>query len=666
MKKFLFVFLFWTLVCGGTLSAQNRWSINPDGSISWNVKDRIPHYDHIEMSGLKVSTVLRYGVNADGSFELNKSMVWPMLRTIPNNTHASLMRRFAWNATDMVSVNGQSLSGEKVNKITLDGKMTVESTIGLPRNAEAELTRIIFPAVAKPAVYEKYILRNTGSSPLTVEVPESRAVINTDPEKGVDGSYKLVSEIIGAATKQLQPKEELVFYAAITGYKNGEAELKPDVEKELQERKELIAGFWDNLILETPDPVVNTMFAFAKIRGAESIYDTKGGLMHGPGGESYYAAIWANDQAEYINPFFPYLGYGAGNGSALNSFKHFARFMNPEYEKIPSSIIAEGIDVWGGAGDRGDAAMVAYGASRYALARGDKAEAEELWPLIEWCLEYCHRNLNDKGVVASDSDELEGRFPAGKANLCTSSLYYDALRSAVYLGKDLKKPFSVLSAYEKQARDLRENMENYFGAKVEGFDTYQYYEGNDILRSWICIPLTVGIFDRKEGTINALFSPRLWTENGLLTQAGSETFWDRSTLYALRGVYACGATEKATEYLKFYSNQRLLGDHVPYAIEAWPEGSQRHLSAESGLYGRIITEGMFGIRPTGLKSFTFTPRLPSEWNSMNLRKIKAFNTTFDIEVLRENGKQLVTVKSEGKTLLHKAIKEGEIVSVKLD
>ena len=666
MKKFLFVFLFWTLVCGGTLSAQNRWSINPDGSISWNVKDRIPHYDHIEMSGLKVSTVLRYGGNADGSFELNKSMVWPMLRTIPNNTHASLMRRFAWNATDMVSVNGQSLSGEKVNKITLDGKMTVESTIGLPRNAEAELTRIIFPAVAKPAVYEKYILRNTGSSPLTVEVPESRAVINTDSEKGVDGSYKLVSEIIGAATKQLQPKEELVFYAAITGYKNGEAELKPDVEKELQERKELIAGFWDNLILETPDPVVNTMFAFAKIRGAESIYDTKGGLMHGPGGESYYAAIWANDQAEYINPFFPYLGYGAGNGSALNSFKHFARFMNPEYEKIPSSIIAEGIDVWGGAGDRGDAAMVAYGASRYALARGDKAEAEELWPLIEWCLEYCHRNLNDKGVVASDSDELEGRFPAGKANLCTSSLYYDALRSAVYLGKDLKKPFSVLSAYEKQARDLRENMENYFGAKVEGFDTYQYYEGNDVLRSWICIPLTVGIFDRKEGTINALFSPRLWTENGLLTQAGSETFWDRSTLYALRGVYACGATEKATEYLKFYSNQRLLGDHVPYAIEAWPEGSQRHLSAESGLYGRIITEGMFGIRPTGLKSFTFTPRLPSEWNSMNLRKIKAFNTTFDIEVLRENGKQLVTVKSEGKTLLHKAIKEGEIVSVKLD
>ena len=666
MKKlFLFVFLCWTFVVSESLTAQNRWSINPNGSISWEVKGHIPHYDHIEMSGLKVSTVLRYGVNTDGSFELNKSMIWPMLRTIPNNTHASLMRRFAWNASDMVSVNGQSLSGEKVGKITLDGTMTVESTVALPRKAQVTMTRVVFPSVSNPAVCEKYILRNTGESAVNVEIPVSRSVIDTDPAIGVDGSYKLVSEIIGSTSKQLQPKEELVFYASISGYKQGETEQKMDVEKELQVRKDLIAGFWNNLILETPDPVVNTMFAFAKIRGAESIYDTKGGLMHGPGGESYYAAIWANDQAEYINPFFPYLGYEVGNGSALNSFKHFARFMNPEYEKIPSSIIAEGLDVWGGAGDRGDAAMVAYGAARYALAKGDKGEAEELWPLIEWCLEYCRRNLNDKGVVASDADELEGRFPAGKANLCTSSLYYDALRSASYLGKDLQKPFSELADYERQAKDLRKNIEDYFGAKVEGFDTYQYYEGNDILRSWICIPLTVGINDRTDGTINALFSPRLWTKDGLLTQAGSETFWDRSTLYALRGVYACGATEKATEYLKFYSNQRLLGDHVPYAIEAWPEGSQRHLSAESGLYCRIITEGLFGIRPTGLKSFTFTPRLPAEWDKMNLRKIKAFGTTFDIEVTRENGKQLVFVKSGAKTLLHKTSKEGEVISIKL-
>lgn len=648
------------------MSAANRWVINSSGGITWHVDGKIPHEDHIEMSGLKVSTVLRYGVDANGAFTLNRSMVWPMLRTIPNNTHASLMRRFAWNITDMIGVNGQSLLNEQVKDITLNGTMEVRSEFILPRKGKLELTRILFPSVSHPAFCEKYVLKNMGETPVAIEIPSSRSVIETDASKGVDGGYKLVSSIQGQAAVQLKPGEEYVFYASFAGYKPDENELVLDMDKELQARQNLIAGFWDNLVLDTPDPVINTMFAFAKIRGAESIYDTKGGLMHGPGGESYYAAIWANDQAEYINPFFPYLGYEIGNRSALCSYEHFARFMNPEYKPIPSSIIAEGTDIWAGAGDRGDAAMVAYGASRYALSRGDKAEAEKLWPLIEWTLEYCKRNLNEGGVVASDADELEGRFPAGKANLCTSSLYYDALRSAVYLGKSLGKPSSRLATYTKQADALKKNIDRYFGGTVEGFNTYKYYEGNDVLRSWICIPLTVGIYDRKDATIQALFSPRLWTENGLLTQAGSETFWDRSTLYALRGVYACGETEKATDYLKFYSNQRLLGEHVPYAIEAWPEGSQRHLSAESGLYCRIITEGMFGIRPTGLNSFTLTPRLPKDWNYMNLLNVRAFGKTFDIEVKRlDNNKLNVVVSAAGKTIRKQTIKKDEKISIKL-
>lgn len=417
----------------------------------------------------------------------------------------------------------------------------------------------------------------------------------------------------------------------------------------------------DNLILETPDPVINRMFAFSKIRTCESIYETKGGPMHGPGGESYYAAIWANDQAEYINPYFPFTGYAYGNASALNSFRHFARFMNDEWKPIPSSIIAEGLDIWNGAGDRGDAAMIAYGASRFALAGGDRQQAETLWPLIQWCLEYCHRKLTPEGVVTSDADELEGRFPAGKANLCTSSLYYDALISAAFLAKDLGKDKKTAATYRQQAADLRKSIEKYFGGTVEGYDTYHYYEGNDILRSWICIPLTVGISERKEGTIQALFSPRLWTENGLLTQAGDSTFWDRSTLYALRGVYAVGETEKATEYLKHYSSVRLLGEHVPYAIEAWPEGGQRHLSAESALYGRIITEGLFGIRPTGLKSCDVTPRLPQEWNQAALRRIRAFGSTFDITVERiRNGKLRVNIDGKSYT-----IREGETIHARL-
>ena len=663
MKKVvLFICLVFSYSVG--IYAQQRWHLNQDGGISWEVKSGDnAHSDHIEMSGLKVSTVVRYGVDDEGKFLLNRGMVWPMLRTIPNDTHASLMRKLGWNPLENVLINNVQIK-EQVRRISLDGTMEVESDLST-RQSVVGLTRILFPSTTQPMFCEKYVLENKGNKAVTVEINQVKNVMTTAAEKGVNGSYRIIQALNGAAYTSLQPGQSVSFYAYTAGYEQGEPEVIPDIERELSKRQAFIQELWGKLVLNTPDPVINTMFAFAKIRGAESIYDTACGLLHGPGGESYYAAIWANDQAEYINPFFPFLGYDKGNQSVLTAYLQFARFMNDAYKPLPSSIIAEGTDVWGGAGDRGDAAMIAYGASRYALERGSKEEAEQLWPLIEWCLEYCHRKVNADGVVASDSDELEGRFPAGDANLCTSSLYYDALNSAVYLGKELKKEGKLLKQYASQAKSLKANIEKYFGAEVEGFQTYQYYKGNDVLRSWICIPLTVNIFDRKEETVRALFSPRLWTENGLLTQAGSETFWDRSTLYALRGVYACGETEKATEYLKFYSGQRLLGEHVPYAIEAWPEGNQRHLSAESGLYCRIITEGLFGIRPTGFKSFVLTPRLPAEWNQMSLHKIQAFGSSFDVEIQRAGEKLQVTVLNQGKVCVKKTIKEGDSLMVKL-
>jgi hypothetical protein len=310
--------------------------------------------------------------------------------------------------------------------------------------------------------------------------------------------------------------------------------------------------------------------------------------------------------------------------------------------------------------------MIAYGASRFALALGDMKTAEELWPLIEWCIEYCNRKMTPEGVVASDSDELEGRFPAGKANLCTSSLYYDALISSSWLARDLGKPKSLVNQYKTRAEKLKMSIEKYFGAVMDGFDTYRYYDGNDVLRSWICIPLTVGIFDRSKGTIDALFSPKLWTDQGLLTQAGTTTFWDRSTLYGFRGVIAAGAVDRAMPFLKSYSERRLLGDHVPYAVEAWPEGNQRHLSAESALYCRVITEGMFGFRPAGMNSFTVTPQLPSEWNEMALKNIVAFGgRKIDIGIKRSGRKIIVRINIDGKEIKNIPVENGTKVEFKI-
>lgn len=664
-KVFLFPSMFFVALSVQAIE-NSRWKISEDKSIVWSGNTLTPHKDHVEMSGKRVSTVLRYGINSEGGFEINKSMIWPLLRTIPNNTRASLMRRYDWDVLGSVNVNGKSLlTNEKVTEVSLKGILTVKSFMDNGYSGQWEVIREYMPSTEKPALVELYQVINKGDNKLSIEIADDGFISYTDPSNGVKGSYMIEGNISRYGYFTVVPGDTLRFSASISAHEANAEAVMIDAEQEKKQRQDLVEAWMGNLVLETPDPIINTMFAFSKIRACESIYETQGGPMHGPGGESYYAAIWANDQAEYINPYFPFTGYEYGNSSALNSYNHFARFINDEWKPIPSSIVAEGLDIWNGVGDRGDAAMIAYGASRYALSLGNKKTAEELWPLITWCLEYCKRKLNEGGVVASDTDELENRFESGDANLCTSSLYYDALISSAYLADELGKGSGLVRDYEERAKVLRGNIEKYFGANVEGFNTYAYYEGNDILRSWICIPLTVGINERVEGTIEALFSPRLWTENGLLTQAGSETFWDRSTLYALRGVYAAGETEKATDYLHRYSATRLLGEHVPYAIEAWPEGNQRHLSAESGLYGRIITEGMFGIRPTGFRSFNLTPRLPESWDKMALRKIKTCAADFDIEVERIKGGKIKVLVFENGNKKTYTIKEGETINIKL-
>ncbi|HWK57549.1 MAG TPA: hypothetical protein VNQ80_09435 [Parapedobacter sp.] len=670
---YLFIFL-WTCCMPGGLTAQQRWQIDTDGGIRWDVDGRVPHYDHIEMSGQYLSAVLRYGVNADGSFSLERSLVWPMLRTIPNNTHASLMRRFGIDYVSQLQVNGRSLNRETVKSMRLNGLLSVVSELGIGDNpsstgpALVELTRTYFPAMDQPVFCERYAIKNISDHTIELAVPTQQAVYHTDPAKGVSGSYTLLAQLHAppGEVQHLKPGEVCYFDVTIQAYSDNQVAVAVDVAAAEQTRTAFVDQLWSKLVFHSPNETLNTAFAFAKIRAAESIFNTKGGYMHGPGGESYYAAIWANDQAEYINPFFPFLHYNIGNASALNAFRHFARFMNPEFKPIPSSIIAEGDDIWAGAGDRGDAAMIAYGAARYALARADRDEAEELWPLIEWCLEFSRRKINDQGVVASDSDELEGRFPAGDANLCTSSLYYDALVSAAYLAEELRLPRRVANGYRSEAKRMRAAIEQHFGATVEGFETYRYYAGNDVLRSWICIPLTVGIYNRAPGTIDALLSPRLWTNDGLLTQAGTETFWDRSTLYALRGIFAAGEIEKASDYLAHYSATRLLGEHVPYPIEAWPEGSQRHLSAESALFCRIFTEGIFGIRPTGFQRFSMTPRLPDGWGHMELNNVGAFGgQPFDIRVERAAGKLTVALLRGGTSFKTYTLQPGETIQVML-
>ena len=612
----------------------SRWRI-VDGNrrIEWNVAAdaRLPHGDSLEMSGRYASLILTYNLSNEGDLSLKRKLVWPMFRKVPNNTHGSFSYTFDDAKTPQLLMNG-SPCGERTGKISLDGVWRGES---VSTDRTLRIVRHIFPSVHHSESLDTVDVTNTGDSECTVGFTKDF----TDYALGCNGRYEVRAQAFPAGEKTLKPGETASWTLRFSVRYVNEGDWECDGREELAERRERVAELTAPCVLETGIPEIDAMFHFCKIRAGESIFATRGGLMHCPGGGSYYAATWCNDQVEYAGPWLAFTGDHDGIDASQNAYLHYMPFMGPRYEPIPSSVIAEGFDHWNGKGDRGDAAMYAYGATRFAMAHGNRTTAEWLLPGIRWSLEYCRRNLNSEGVVKSDCDELERRLPAGDANLCTSSLYYDALRHAAMLEREIGDAKRA-AEYDKEATRLEAAIERHFGRNVSGFETYRYYDGCEVLRSWIGIPLCMGIYRRAEATTDALFNSPLWTGDGLLCAEGDKkgVTWDRSALYAFRGVFAAGLGDRVMDKLIAYSRPRLVGEHVPYPVEAWPEGGRRHLAAESALYCRIVTEGIFGIEPTGLRTFKVNARLPKGVKRMSLRDVRAFGRRFSIFVTEDGTK----------------------------
>jgi hypothetical protein len=654
------------LACGVRFKAAaseapppSRWKLGEGSSTVWQVAadGRLPHGDFMEQGGLRCGQVVDYHLDENRQLSVKRGVVWPGLRVIPNDTTGSLIRHYGPEAEPVVSVDGIPMGRVIVDRVVLDGTLTL---VGRTRSNLA-VTRCTFPSPDRRCVLDRWMLRNEGTNSRIVTL--SPLVLRHDVA-GPFGTNHCEVSCTAPASTVLGPGQALSFDVLFRAWLDGETADEVDPAREEESRRAHVSALQRDLRLETPVPELDRAFAFCKLRVAEAINATRGGLMLAPGGLTYYAAVWCNDNVEYAGPFSPFLGDTNGIQASLDTYRLYRRFMGPGYQKIPSSIIAEGVDTWSGAGDRGDAAMYAYGCSRFCLATGDRAIATELWPGIAWCLEYGKRQMTPEGVIASDTDELEGRLPTGKANLSTSVLHYGGLRSAADLGRALGH-LKQAREYDRQAKALSESIESYFGANVEGFATYRYYDTNTVLRSWICLPLCMGLMDRREGTVAALFSPRLWTPDGLASQAGDQVFWDRSTLYGFRGVFQAGETETGLRYLEAFTRRRLLGDHVPYPVECGPTGGQQHLSSESALYCRVFTEGLFGILPTGLDRFRCISRLPRAWPRMALRSVRAFGRSWDLVVERHDARMRVTVDSAGKRVFDRTIAPGTPVEVVL-
>lgn len=179
----------------------------------------------------------------------------------------------------------------------------------------------------------------------------------------------------------------------------------------------------------------------------------------------------------------------------------------------------------------------------------------------------------------------------------------------------------------------------------------------------------MGIENRAEATATALLD-KLWTSNGVLVELNHNSkepnvFWDRGTLYALRGTFKAGFFDKSLEKLEEYSNKRLLGDHVPYAVEAYPENNMKHLSAESALYCRLIIEGILSFEQTGFNSFSFAPQLSDKLPRLSIKNLHIGDNiiSINLELIDNNIKSRVYLN--GIEIIDRKIRSGEKIEVNI-
>ena len=228
MKKLLFL-LFCTGL--GLPVAGQRWQIDPDGGIVWRPGNDTPHRDHLEMTGEQISTVLRWVVDDRGAFRVERSLIFPLLRVRPNDTHASLMCRVATDIPSLLAVNtsasgfnASALQFERVEKIVIDGTVRVFSqwsfnAVGAGYE-EVEhpapvlaMERTIFPSPTQPALCERYLIRNIGSQTLEISIPEFSQIVTTPSERGITGGYVIRAELLDAGIRILQPGDSTVVSA---------------------------------------------------------------------------------------------------------------------------------------------------------------------------------------------------------------------------------------------------------------------------------------------------------------------------------------------------------------------------------------------------------------------------------------------------------------------
>ncbi len=632
-------------------AANNFWVVDAAGQ---RITHDCRHNDPMELCMQGRRVVMQVLLDEDMGFSYRSCFYH--VRSDVTNRRVKLLVESNPGSDPEILIDGKIIQLGVPSSAAFDGMLV----LSYPKVGGVVVERTIYPSMSKAAVLEEWQVVNTGGKVLEFSVKENRELIADPKMEGV----VFIRKHQGVEPVTLKPGDKLSFATSLQARLETDDDIALDVTVERAARRAVIEAAWNGPgRLETPEPRLDMAFALQKFHVLECPMDTIKGLITHNGSLTYSPGIWANDPVEYSSPLFPFFGDPELNRASMNMYRIWQDYCREHgIDPFPGSFEHEALKLT--QKERGDDAMVLYGLAKFLLFQGDRAAAEELWPLIEYSAASVLSHTTPDSIVASETDEMEDRYPTGDANLSTSALAYGGYRLAANLARSLDKPIAVSTEFDQRADAIRKGIEAYFGAEVEGFKTYRYYAGNTTLRGWILLPLAMDITERQDATVGALISDKLWPNRmqgaDILAESTRPTEWGRETYYALRVLFKAGHTDVALDLTRRVVDAQIFGSRGPY-----PDEDAIDMLCPGSLYPRVFTEGMFGIVPTGLNSFECTPWLPESWPSMALRDLHAFGRSWDIVVERDGDEQKTTVTSGGKTVLSVSGPAGKTYSVTL-
>ncbi|MGC4014035.1 MAG: hypothetical protein QM755_05875 [Luteolibacter sp.] len=241
-------------------ASSPSWQISENGGIAWSVKTgELPQGDHLEQSGKSIDAITNWDLDAQGHLKLSRSVRWPMLRTLPDNTHAALQVKLDSDSEPSVSIDGKPAATAVFDRVSINGILTFHGKQG-----PLEFERTLFASNEQPAMIETHVWTNRSDKPVTITQPKWVQQTATDAAKGKWGVYQIRREWIGAGSSLLAPGESVRGGLCISAVKDGEPFPWPDVFAERAAREALRDRLASTMILKTPDPAFDRMFEMAK------------------------------------------------------------------------------------------------------------------------------------------------------------------------------------------------------------------------------------------------------------------------------------------------------------------------------------------------------------------------------------------------------------------